>query len=104
MNDIIEYTTTKGDRVLVEVAEPPSGLAPAGGGAFAKAKDRFDDAISAIRPIAEAIMAQLGSLAPNEIEAAFGIKFSAGAGVVLASAGTEASITVTLRWVSPKQA
>jgi len=46
----------------------------------------------------DAAIKTLRKVGPNEVTVAFGIKFTAEAGVVIAKAGVEASLNVTLAW------
>ncbi|SRR6266496_1673597 len=64
------------------------------------APQTFEQALSKIRPATEKVITTLRGLAhkPNEIEMEFGFSLSAAAGVVIASASTEANYKVTLRW------
>jgi hypothetical protein len=67
----------------------------------AKAQLTLEKSLEKVRPAAQFIIEKLRSLhdAPDEIGVAFGLKLSAEAGAVLASAGAEANYTVTLKWV-----
>jgi hypothetical protein len=58
-----------------------------------------------IKPAATAIISKLRELnqPPDTIGVEFGIKLSAGAGAILASAGAEANFKVTLTWKREEQ-
>jgi len=60
---------------------------------------KFETALKGLKPIANAVMETLNDLNnPSEISLEMGIKFGAKTGVILASADTEATMKVTLKW------
>jgi hypothetical protein len=63
-----------------------------------KAKESFEEAAAGIRPIAETILRQVSTLAPESVSVEFGIKFSAQAGVILAASAVEGNCKITLSW------
>ena len=65
-----------------------------------KAENRFTDAISRVKPAAEAVLNAFRDMnTPEEIGLEFGIKFNARAGVaVFASVDSEATFKVSLKW------
>ncbi len=64
-----------------------------------EAQERFNEVIGRIRPVAQTIFESLQGLdAPDEIGLEMGIKLSASAGIVLASADSEATFKVSLKW------
>ena len=66
-----------------------------------KAGSRFVDAISQVKPAAEAVLQTFLELnTPDEITLEFGIKFNARAGAILASVDTEATFKVSLKWLN----
>ncbi len=75
----------------------PAGLS---GDVAGKVCQTFEVALEKAKPAASALIAQFRDLIdpPDEIEVEFGIKLSAGAGAVLASAGGEANYKMTLTW------
>jgi hypothetical protein len=103
---LVEFPQEDGTSLVVEVDEP----APEGGivraarpGEIAeKASQTFEAALSRIKPMAGAIFTALRDLAqcPEQIQVEFGVKISASAGAVLASAGVEGNYKVTLTWKS----
>jgi|UPI00035E0FCD hypothetical protein len=65
----------------------------------AQAGGHFQDAIAHIRPAAEAVLHALAEMnQPDEINLEFGVKFSAKVGAILASADSEATFKVSLKW------
>lgn len=100
---LVEFATD-GGRVFVEVEGQLEGPMPASPGTIAaKASESFEDAVAGIRPIAEAILAQVRELGPAEATVEFGIKFTAKAGVVIASASTEGHCKICLKWNKPEK-
>jgi len=64
-----------------------------------QASNHFKDAIAHIRPAAEAVLHSLAEMnQPDEINLEFGVKFSAKVGAILASADSEATFKVSLKW------
>ncbi len=65
-----------------------------------KAPQTFEQALSKLRPATQKVITTLHDLIqkPDEIEMEFGFSLSAEAGVIIASASTEANYKVTLRW------
>jgi hypothetical protein len=99
MKQLVEYELEDESTILVEVDLPEAGIERAGrGDQIIKAKERFGDALEQIRPVAQTVFSKLGSLNADEIGVEFGIKLGAKAGVIIASADTEANFTVTLTW------
>ncbi len=105
MKRLIEYPLKDGSSVTVEVDEPePEGgmvRASRSGEVVEKAKQEFETVMQRVKPMAAVIINTLSDLSesPNEIGVEFGVKLSAAAGVVIASAGVEANYKVTLKWV-----
>jgi hypothetical protein len=104
---LVEYQLEGGGVVLVEVDEDDLGaladdLVPASspGEVIAKAGQSFDQALGTIKTVASAAAAQVRSLAdpPDEASIEFGITLTGGVNAVIASAGTEATLAVTLTW------
>lgn len=74
-----------------------------GGTAEAEASERFDSALSRLRPAAEKVLDAFRELnTPSEIQLEFGVKFGAKAGAIIASADSEATFKVSLKWQNPK--
>lgn len=99
MRQLVEYELDDGSTIVVEVDLPEAGIERAGrGDQIIKAKEHFDDALEHIKPLAQTVIAKLEGLSADEIDVEFGIKLSAKVGVILASADSEANITVRLNW------
>jgi len=101
---LIEFPAGGGQSIIVQVEDSAADPVTRGiGGAQSittRASQTFEDAISRVRPAAEAIVAQLRSLAaaPDEVEVEFGLTLSAEAGAFIAAASTEANFKLTLTW------
>lgn len=92
----------KQDTILVEFQQR-SGLrqvalnAP---DAVERSAQAVDQAMGTIRGMAERLRATVAemSIRPEGVQVSFGIKFDTEAGAVIAKAGVEASVNVTLMW------
>ena len=103
MKQLVEFELEEGGTILVEVDAPQeAGMVKAarGGEVVQRAQQTFEAALDKVRPAAAAIIKKLRTLhdPPDEIEVEFGLKMSAEAGAVVASAGVEANYKVTLTW------
>ena len=104
MKRFIEFKLEDGSAVVFEVDEPEVGgttrASRRPGEIVEEAKETFEQALTKIRPATEKVIATLRGLSqpPDEIEMEFGFNLSAAAGIVIASASTEANYKVTLRW------
>ena len=60
----------------------------------------FESVIGKLKPVVETVARELGSLAkaPDLVEVEFAVKLSADAGVIIARAGSEASLRVKVGW------
>ena len=107
MKRIVEFPLEDGTSMLVEIDEPEQGgLVKASiSETIAKAQLTLEKSLEKVQPAAQFVIAQLRKLhdAPDEVQVSFGLKLSADAGAVLASAGAEANYTVTLKWVKEKE-
>jgi len=103
----VKYVEFKSDNGLIRVEAEEmwvSGPAPAsvrGAGVPAERPRSFEEAIEGIEPIAQAVIKKVERLKVSQATVEFGVKLTAAAGVVLASAGGEAHLKLTLTW-TPK--
>lgn len=107
MKRLIEFPLEDGTSMLVEVDEPEQGglvKASRPGEIIAKAQQTLEKSLEKVQPAAQFVIQQLRKLhdSPDEIQINFGLKLSADAGAVLASAGAEANYTVTLKWAKER--
>lgn len=104
MGEIVEFAS-EGGAVFVEVQEPLPGYdrVSRASDLVVKAKVSFDEALAVIRPTAAAVIEASRGLVtpPQEIEVAFGLKFTASTGVIVASGSGEAALDVKLTWSRP---
>jgi hypothetical protein len=105
MKRLVVFPSKYGDTV-VEIDEPE----PVGGeeraarwdGVIEKVDQEFDMALKRIQPAVRLITESLNDFNnPDEITVEFGIKMSAKAGAVIASADAEANFTIKISWKKP---
>jgi uncharacterized protein (UPF0212 family) len=109
MNRIITFDLSEGGTVLLETRDltPPSqvtrGIAS---DVVVKAAHSFEDAIAVVQPVASSLVKRLKEATEglDSIDIKFGLKFSAEAGAIIASASTEANIEVCVGWRRPLKA
>jgi hypothetical protein len=107
MAQLIEFGVGSGQSIFVEVEDSVAGPVTRGIGAKAistHASQTFEEAISRVRPAAEAIVAQLRSLAtaPDEVGIEFGLELNGEVGAFIAAASATANFKVTLTWCRPQ--
>ncbi len=99
---LVEYQLADGP-VYIEV-ETPAGegtlrVNRSGESIPEKVQTSFNEAIARLRPAADAVLQAFQGLhTPAEIGLEFGVKFSAKAGVIIASVDSEAVFKVSLKW------
>lgn len=105
MSQLVAFPLGEGEGTIwIEVEDKKAksaGLQPAARGergVVNRARDTFDEALSAVRPAAQAIINALADLTPQELEITLGIKFTADAKAFIASAGAEATIGLKATW------
>lgn len=116
MKHLVQFETNDGP-ILVEVDEPERlakvGMVMRGDDdnkdeqsneTIDKANHTFEQALDRVKPIADGFVGMVKKLVspPDEMEVQFGLKLSAKAGVIVASAGMEANYTVTMTWKNSK--
>lgn len=92
--------------VLIEVEDEKAGgtaqIGPkmsVGGKTIKEAGRNLEDALDDIVPAIEALRKMAAAVSsPKEVTLEVGLKLTAAAGVVLASAGAEGTIKVTMKW------
>lgn len=103
MARLIEFAVGGGQSIFVEAEDPAASVVTRGIGTQSiatRASQTFEEAISRVRPAAEAIVAQMRNLAatPDEVVVEFGLTLSAEAGAFIAAAGTAANFKISLTW------
>jgi hypothetical protein len=104
MKRVIEYELN-GESVFIEVASDTPGFERTGRGpdGVIKAGERFNEVLRQVRPSVEAVLDTFRGLsAPDEIALEFGLKFGAKAGAIIASADSEATFKVAVKWANKK--
>ena len=108
MTNLIQYKLPDGTPFILEVEDlEPQGRQRVSRGedGILKAEQSFSDAMKHIKPVAEHVLQTFKDMeTPNEIALEFGVKFSAKAGAIFASAGADATFKVSLKWVKPTEA
>jgi hypothetical protein len=102
MKRILPMPTEGGDTISIEVDEV-TGAVVRGAGSTAfldKSAQTFEAVVASVRPVALALVQQFANLGSgtNSIRVKFGIKISAAAGAIIASAGSEANFEVEINW------
>lgn len=88
-----------GTLVLAEVEEDEPGYSRASTKeGVHTAATRLQGALTTIKPAAQAVVAQLRELSPDELEVEFGIRLNGKAGAVIASSEAEGHFQVKLVW------
>jgi hypothetical protein len=107
--EIVQFRIDDETTVMVEVEKGNArgGVMRTAGGdksdEVKEAERRFDEALDTIRPAAERVLKLFQEMnTPDEIGLEFGVKFGAKAGVILASADSEATFKVSLNWKNKK--
>jgi hypothetical protein len=97
---VITFRNDDGTEVLIQVNDVKKpGPGDAGVSPTELAREKFQEGLKRLKPIADSVMGTLHELNnPEEISIEFGITFSAETGVVIASASAEANISVSLKW------
>ena len=107
MKKLIEFELD-GQSVYIEAEETnPEGMrrvSRGGENETEKADSLFVDAVDRIKPAAEVILKAFREMnTPDEIALEFGLKFNAKTGVIFASADSEATFKVSLKWTNEKK-
>ncbi|MGV9900237.1 CU044_2847 family protein [Streptomyces tendae] len=101
MDELVEFETEDGVRVVVEGVEDEDGarLVSRGDGP-ARAARTFEDSLDGVRAAAASALRVFrdGSLRPDAVELEFGVKLSAEAGAVIAKGSAEGHLVVRLSW------
>lgn len=97
---LIKYEM-ENDAVIYIEAIDEMGIERVGDNKTVSALEKFEQAMKHIKPVASALCGAFEELnKPKEINMEFGMKFSAKAGVIFASADSEATFKISLKWVN----
>lgn len=108
MNKLIEFNVP-GGTVIVESQEAAATGSVVRGAGLAQVTEKVSkslgEALSVIRPVAEAALSACGDLAavPDTVEIEFGLKFDVRIGAMIAHTSADGSLRVKLVW-KPDQA
>ncbi len=97
-----EFVINKNAPVQVELTPGPGvqqvSLTP--GDMVEKSKEALDSAMNTVHHMARRVVGTIEALAdpPSVLEVSFGLKLNAETGAIIAKAGMEATINVTLKW------
>jgi Trypsin-co-occurring domain 1 len=96
---LVRFHFAQGGFITIEeeVAEDEGALAARG---LAEAGETFEAALSKLKPLTDAVIAELADLAasPEEWELELGIAMKGEAGLVLAKASGEANLRLRIKW------
>ena len=98
------FTIDEHAPILVEFAPAPgvmrTALPTSPADIAAESEKAIASAMSTIHALAQRVVATIDAISdrPNTVEVDFGLKLTAGAGALVASASTEASFIVKLMW------
>ncbi|OQX00230.1 MAG: hypothetical protein BWK73_49140 [Thiothrix lacustris] len=96
---LIEYPLDNGDIIYIEAETTEDELSRiSNDGGKETSGQKFEDALKKTEPALSAVANLIKRLNPAEAQVEVGFKFSAKAGVILASADSEATFKVTLKW------
>lgn len=100
MPQIVRFRGKDGGEVLVETNEADAGRMVGRRDETIEAPRTFDDALSGIRPVAEAVLAQVNGfeIRPAEVTVELGISLKAEAGVIIAKTAVEGNLKLTIKW------
>lgn len=108
MKRLVQFPLADGGSVVVEVEDTEGGTVRAArpGEVSEQARMTFQEALAKVRPGVDAVVSLVRGLTepPDEIGVAFGLKLTASAGAVIASAGVEANYTISLTWRADRPA
>jgi len=106
MKNVIQYELPDGTPIFIETEETETQGRQRGSRSqegLVQTDKRFSDVMAHIKPTAEYVLQSFRDMqTPDEITIDFGIKFQANAGVVFASASSQATFQVTLKWNNEK--
>lgn len=94
------------EEILVEEMVPEEQLGQlqvAIGDQIVDAEEGLDRALARVGPVARAIFHALKGISPDEVAVEFGIRLSAKAGIIIASADAEASLKLCLKWQTSRR-
>lgn len=101
-NQLIEYPFEEGGSIFVEIRSiNENGFERTSNtDNIVKANQTFEKAIDSIKPMSQKIINKIRELVnpPDEVQVEFSVKLGVKAGVILASADSEANFKIQLTW------
>ncbi len=96
----VRFALQGGGDVYVETKDTDRGGLIARDGVAEEAAQTFEEAVGHLRPIADALMAQVQGLlhAPDEVGLEFGITLKVEAGILIAKTAGEGNFKVSVKW------
>ena len=105
MGQLVEFSSTGGGTILVEVHETARVGEPVTRGLHGeqvteRARLTFEDAVERVEPAAQAIITRLRGMAqaPDEVQVEFGLDLHAEAGAFIAAASATANFKIVMTW------
>jgi hypothetical protein len=100
----IAFKLEGGGVVYVDTTTRDQGGLVGAPGAVVEAKHTFEEAVSGLKPVAEALLSQVRSLAqsPDEVSLEFGVTLKLEAGVLIAKTSGEGNFKVEVKWKREK--
>ena len=103
MKRIVSMPLKTGGTVELEVEDNTASPVMRGGVAqpvIEKALGSFEDAVAKVKPVAIAVVQQFAGAieGTTSVKVKFGLKFSAEAGAIIASVGSEANFEIEMNW------
>lgn len=101
MAQVVEFPLEGGGHLIVQAAGADSGgelglASPEED--FKRAGETLESALDKVTPALESVTSRLRKLSPDGVEVEFGLTLNAESGVILAKAGGEVHLNVTLNW------
>jgi hypothetical protein len=96
MSEVVRFTTTEGETMLVEVGDDAFGTdrISRDRAGVVEAGKRLEEALAAVLSVTSMVR----DMSPDEHEIEFGLKLTAEAGALVAKTAAEGHIVVKLRW------
>jgi hypothetical protein len=100
MSEVVRFTTTEGETMLVEVGDDAFGTdrISRDRAGVVEAGKRLEEALAAVLPAMRSVTSMVRDMSPDEHEIEFGLKLTAEAGALVAKTAAEGHIVVKLRW------
>ena len=108
MKNLLEFKLDNGESAFIQIEESGTlsrqqSIRGSDDQANFQAERTFSQAVSCIAPMGNTLLNSLKDInTPDEINLEFGLTFSAKAGVVFTSVGSDASFKVSITWKNTK--